>query len=164
MGHRHIPTPHTSPPAPPCITILHLLAATTDAPPEAFPGQEYHVDRDRRYDDVSTCRRAYEQKECGDYGSRVLRLIEEITSILLVESFGILIHATRTCRETPTPAPSHRTRFALSVTQRRSRRSSCAWYAFSRSTEPFPSARSWRGTDWTMRDSSKLFEVVYENE
>ena len=146
-------------------SVFHLffpIAATTDGPPEGFPGQEYQVNRGRRYDDESSCRRAYEQKECGDYGSRVLRLIEKV--ILLVESFGILIHATRTCRETRTPAPSHRTRFALSVTQRRSRRSSCAWYAFSRSTEPFPSARSWRGTDWTMRDSSKLFEVVYENE
>ena len=53
-----------------------------------------------------------------------------------MESFGILIHAaTRTCRKTPTPAPSQRTRFALSVTHRRSKRSSSAWYAFSRSTE-----------------------------
>ena len=146
-------------------SVFHLffpIAATTDGPPEGFPGQEYQVDRDRRCDDVSSCRRAYEQKECGDYGSRVLGFIEEV--ILLVESFGILIHATKTCRETPTPAPSHRTHFALSVTQRRSRRSSFAWYALSRSTEPFPSARSWRGTDWTMRDSSKLFEVVYKNE
>ena len=79
--------------------------------------------------------------------------------LLLVESFGILSHATRTCRETSTPAPSQRPRFVMSVTQR-SRRSSSAWYAFSRSTEPFPSGRSWTGTDSTTRDNSKLFEVV----
>ena len=53
-------------------------AATIDGPPEGFPGQEYQVDRDRRYD-VSSCRRAYERKECGDYGSRGLRLIEKVT-------------------------------------------------------------------------------------
>ena len=79
--------------------------------------------------------------------------------LLLVESFGIFVHVTRTCRETPAPAPSQRARFALGVTQRRRRRSS-AWHAFSRLTEPFPSGRSWRGTNWTMRDSGKLFEVV----
>ena len=127
---------------------------------EAFPGQDYQVDRDRRYDDVSICRRAYEQKECGDNGCRGLRLLEE--KLLLDEEslFGILIHATGTCRGTSTPAPSQRTRFALSVTQRRSRRSSSAWYAFSQSTEQFPSGRSWRGTNWTTRDSSKLCEVA----
>ena len=80
-------------------------------------------------------------------------------SLLDEELFGISIHATRTCRETPTPAPSPRARFALRVTQR-SRRSSSTWHAFSRSTEPFPSGRSWRGTNWTARDISKLFEVV----
>ena len=80
--------------------------------------------------------------------------------LLLVESFGILTRATRTCGETPTPAPAQRTRFALSVTQRRSKRSASAWDAFSRSTEPFPSARSWRETNWTTRDSSKLCEVA----
>ena len=131
----HIP-PNISPPATSRITILHLLAATTDGPPEAFPGQQYKVDKDRRYDDVSSCRRAYEQKEYGDNGCLGLRLrFEEVISRAVVWS---LIHATRTCMETSAPAPSHRTRFALSVTQRRSRRSSCAWYAFSRSTGPFP--------------------------
>ena len=64
------PYTHTPSPAPSRITILHLLAATTDGPPEAFPGQEYQVDRDRRYDDVSSCRRTYGQKECGDNGCR----------------------------------------------------------------------------------------------
>ena len=81
------PYTHTLPPAPSRITILHLLAATTDGPPEAFPGQEYQVDRDRRYDDVSSCRRAYEQKECGDYGSPGLRLIEGVTSCGVVWYF-----------------------------------------------------------------------------
>ena len=66
-----IPT-HPPPPAPSRITILHLLAATTDGLPEGFPGQEYQVDRDRRYDDVSSCRRAHEQNECGDNGCRGL--------------------------------------------------------------------------------------------
>ena len=74
------PTPHTPPPATSRITVLHLLAATTDGPPEAFPGQEYQVDRARRYDDVSSCRRAYEQKECDDNGCRGLRVLEEVTS------------------------------------------------------------------------------------
>ena len=32
--------------------------------------------------------------------------------LVVVEAFGILIHATRTFRETLTPAPSQRTRFA----------------------------------------------------
>ena len=50
-----VPT-HTHTPAPSRITTLHLLAATTDGPPEGFPGQEYQVDRDRRYDDVSSWR------------------------------------------------------------------------------------------------------------
>ena len=70
----------TSHPAPSRITILHLLAATTDGPREAFPGQEYQVDRDRRYDDVSSCRRAYEQKESGDDGCPGLQILEEATS------------------------------------------------------------------------------------
>ena len=76
----HFPAPHTSPPAPSRSTTLHLLAATTDGPPQAFPGQEYEVDRDRRYDDVSRCRRAYQQKKCGDDGCPGLRLLEEVTS------------------------------------------------------------------------------------
>ena len=83
------------------------------------------------------------------------------------ESFGSLIHATRTCRETPTPARSQRARFALIVTQRRSRRSSSAWYAVSRSTEPLPSGRSWRGTNWTTRDSrscSKAYNMCTKND
>ena len=132
-------------------------------PRKRSPAKNTKSTKDRRYDDVSSCRRAYEQKECGDNGCRGLRLLEE--KLLLDEEslFGILIHATGTCRGTSTPAPSQRTRFALSVTQRRSRRSSSAWYAFSQSTEQFPSGRSWRGTNWTTRDSSKLFEVVYKN-
>ena len=143
--------PHTPPPAP-RITILHLLATTTDGPPEAFPGQEYEVDRDRRYDDVSRCPRAYEQRCVVMTGARAYDLSRKL---LLVESFGIFILATRTCRETSTSAPSWRTRFAVSVTQRRSQRSSAAWSVFSRSTEPFPSGRSSRGTNWTTRDRAK---------
>ena len=107
MGPTSLHTPHTPPHAAPSrFTILHLVAATTDGPPEAFPGQEYQVDRDRRYDDVSSCRRAYEQKQRGDNGCRGLRLLGEVTSRGVV---CILIHATRTCRETPTPALSQRT-------------------------------------------------------
>ena len=74
-----IPT-RTPSPAPSRITILHLLAATSDGPPEWFPGQECQVDRDRRYDDVSSCRRAYEQNECGDTACRGLQLLGEVTS------------------------------------------------------------------------------------
>ena len=74
------PYTDTPPPAPSHITILHLLAATTDGPPQGFPSQEYQVDRDRRYDDVSSCRRAYEKKECGDNGCRGPRLLEEAIS------------------------------------------------------------------------------------
>ena len=74
-----IPT-RTPSPAPSRITILHLLAATSDGPPEWFPGQECQVDRDRRYDDVSSCRRAYEQKESGDDGCPGLQILEEATS------------------------------------------------------------------------------------
>ena len=77
--------PHTHTPAPSRITILHLLAAASDGPPEWFHGQEYQVDRDRRYVDVLSCRRAYEQKECGDYGNRGLRLI--ISRKLLVVGY-----------------------------------------------------------------------------
>ena len=51
VGHQHMSAPHTPPPVPSRITILHL---TTDGPDEAFPGQEDEVDRDRRYDDVSS--------------------------------------------------------------------------------------------------------------
>ena len=119
----HFPAPHTSPPAPSRSTTLHLLAATTDGPPQAFPGQEYEVDRDRRYDDVSRCPRAYEQRCVVMTGARAYDLSRKL---LLVESFGIFILATRTCRETSTSAPSWRTRFAVSVTQRRSQRSSAA--------------------------------------
>ena len=38
------------------------------------------VDRDRRYDDVSSCRRAHELNECGDNVCRGLQLLEEVTS------------------------------------------------------------------------------------
>ena len=74
------PYSHTHTPAPSRITTLHLLAATTDGPPEGFPGQEYQVDRDRRYHDVPSCRRADKQKECGGNGCRGLQLLEEVTS------------------------------------------------------------------------------------
>ena len=126
----------------------------------SLPGQEYQVDRDRRYDDVSVVGKLTKERSVIT-GAGACDLSRKS---LLVESFVILfhMHATRTCRETPTPAPSQRTRLALSVSQRRSRRNSSAWYAFSRSTEPFPSGRSWRGTNWTTSDSSKLFEVVYK--
>ena len=86
-GTHNIPIHLTLPPPPPSrITILHLLAATTDGPSEAFHGQEYQVDRDRRYDGVSSCRRAYEPKECGD-NERVPYDFSK--KLLLVESFGI---------------------------------------------------------------------------
>ena len=62
--------------------ILHVLlvAGATDGLPEAVPGQEYQIDRDRQYDDVSSCRRAYEPKGCGGNGCRGLRFLENVTS------------------------------------------------------------------------------------
>ena len=56
----HISTLTLSPPAPSRITILHLLAATSDGPPKAFPGQEYQVDKRssiRRRIKLSACSR-----------------------------------------------------------------------------------------------------------
>ena len=78
-----------------------------------------------------------------------------------MESFGILIHAARTCRKTPTPAPSQRTRFALSVIQRRSKRSSSAWYAFSRSTEYTRAQFLNASLKFVLRFFSALFRVRY---
>ena len=77
----------TPPPNTSRITILYLLAATTDGPLKGSPAKNTKSTRDRRYDDVSSCRRAYEQKECGDNGCRGLRLIEEVTSRGVVWNF-----------------------------------------------------------------------------
>ena len=141
------PYTDTPPPAPSHITILHLLAATTDGPPEPSPGQYQVVGE-------ITIKRSVVITGAGAYDfSRKLLLVE-------LESFGILIHATRTCRDTPTPAPSQRPRFNLGVTQRSSKRSSSAWNSFSRPTQPFPSGRSWRGTNWTNEGQQYVVYLV----
>ena len=49
-------------------------------PLKRSPAKNTKSTKDRRYDDVSSCRRAYEQKECGDNGCRGLRVLEEVTS------------------------------------------------------------------------------------
>ena len=71
--------PHTHTPAPSRITILHLLAATTDGPPEASPAKNTKS--------TETANRTTYQvvgeitsKKSGDNGCRGLRFLEEVTS------------------------------------------------------------------------------------
>ena len=112
----------THTPAPSRITILHLRPQSMD-PLKGSPAKNTKSTETADTTTYQVVGELTNKRSVVITGARAYVLSREL---LLVESFGILIHATRTCRETPTPAPSQRTRFALSVTQRRSRRSSSA--------------------------------------